>query len=211
MPLDYIAASLLYLLWRRRRAGDGSLVTVKALWKELLSGASGIAIRRDVTFSAVKKALHRLRAEELVEFGAVPKDTAEPGPTPTGFRLSRDPGIVQSPATATMIMTLHNHPAGRLTQRDLVDEVFQASLQNDRNEHLTKEEISELITWCIRRGYFQEIEERASASRSEMQLRTTSKVDMQGPFLARMTAEFRPRAALEPETSSSVEEPKGNG
>jgi len=200
--LDHVAAGVLFLLWKRRRENDGSLVPAKTLHKELRKGLAKAEFREDLKVQAVKKTLRQLKAASLVVFGEAKKTDPAPGPAPNGYRLSPDPPIITWRATAAIVMMLHNHNDSRLKHETLVEEAFASGVTHFKyEERLTKEEISDLVHWSIRHGYIEEVQvtiDDASVPRVETLLGTTSKVDDHELFLKKVADEVKRRPASEP-------------
>ena len=195
MRLDHIAASILYLLWRRRRSNDGSLVSAKTLHEQLLEGQAHTKFRDNLQATAVKKTLRKLKLAGMVEFGVSQKCDPVPGPAPAGYRLSADAPIITWRATAAIVMLLHNHPERRPKREGFIRETLKQGLtHHNREDRLNSREVSELIDWCLRREYFKEekiIIDEMSAPQEEHRLITTSKVDDHELFLKKLAAEVR--------------------
>jgi hypothetical protein len=212
--LDHIAAGVLYLLLRRRRNHDGSLISAKALLEELKDGQARAEYRKDLPVDPVKKALRRLREAGLVEYGEGKKsdsNDSSPGPPPQGYRLSVDPPIITWRATAVIVMLLYNHTERRLSREALIEANLGQGLKHDgRDEPLKAEEISELIDWSLRKGYIKEQNatiDGTSTPRTEKRLITTPKVDECELFLRKLVAEVKPQATSElPDSFSGARE-----
>jgi hypothetical protein len=209
MVLNHIAASILYLLWKRRRSNDGSLVAANVLRNELLAGLAKAQFRDDLKISAVKKTLRRLKAAELIEYGESKKSDSAPGPAPNGYRLSADPPIITWRASAAIVVFLHNHPERRLRRETIIEEAVNSGLtHHNRDEHLDPREVSDLIDWCVRKGYIREEEvaiDEASNFGTRKLLMTTSKVDDCDLFLQKLAAEVKRQVAAE-QPSSRLDE-----
>jgi hypothetical protein len=205
--LDHIAAGVLYLLWKRRRNSDGSLISAKVLRQELVDGAPGTTFRKDLNISAVKAALRKLHAAGMVEYGTSQKEGPDPGPPPKGYRFSAEAPIITWRATAAIVMLLHNHPDRPATHDTVVEEAFKRGLtHHNRDERLTRAEISGLVAYCLRKEYFKEVDviiDEISAPTRERRLTTTSKVDEYELFLKKIAAEVKRQVASETESSAS--------
>ena len=199
MELDHIAAGILYLLWKRRRSNDGSLVPANTLHMELLEGRAKTPFdSRYLKLPAVKKSLRRLKKEGMVEYGESKKSSPIPGPAPNGYRLSADAPIITWRATAAIVMFLHNHSEHRLRREVIIKEAVKLGLtHHDQDQPLSPQEISDLIDWCIRKGYIKEeqitIDEPLSP-KVEKRLITTSMVDQCGLFLVKIAEEVKRQA-----------------
>jgi hypothetical protein len=195
VKLDGIAASVLYLLWKRRRNKDGSLVAAKTLHEELRQGLATAEFRNDLKVTAVKKTLRKLVAEGMVEYGESQKSNPIPGPAPNGYRLSADAPIITWRATAAIVMLLHNHEQRRLKRETIIRAAVELGLaHHHRKDSLSSQEISEVIDWCLRQKYFREEEvtiDEMPHPKVEKRLITTSKVDDHELFLKKIAAESR--------------------
>jgi len=205
--LDYIGSSILYLLWKRRQQGDGSLISAKRLQRELVGGAAGIKFRDDLRINAVKKTLVSLRKDSLIVGVTIPKDTSDPGPAPTGYRFSADAPIVTHRTTAALIMWLYNHPDQRVSSQRFVQEVVELGLAHHRSqEPLSADDVAEQIAYCIQKGYIEEI--YGGPEGGDKRLVVTSKVEEIRMFLERLAGELHRRTERGSELSgiSEVEE-----
>lgn len=214
MRLDHIAAGVLYLLWLRRRNNDGSLVPAKVLHKELLRGLGKAEFREDLKILAVKKTLRQLKAAGMVEYGESKKDDPTPGPAPNGYRLSADAPIITWRATAAIVMHLHNHQETRLRRETLVGELLKLGVtHHNLEEPLTREEIIDLIDWCLRHQYIVEVEvtiDGTAPQTTEKRLVTTPKVDHYELFLQKIAGDVKRRMGAEPSALPAESElPKG--
>jgi hypothetical protein len=213
--LDHIAAGVLYLLWKRRRNNDGSLVPGKVLHKELLRGEAQAEYRQNLRLPAVKKTLRQLKMGGMVEYGESKKSDPIPGPAPNGYRLSADAPVITWRATAAIVMLLHNHAERRLTREILLESASRLGVtHHNREEPLRLEEISDLIGWCIRHGYIKEVEvtlDGSPAHTSETRLVTTSQVDDHELFLQKIAAEVKRQVTSEPEASSGEDDLRKSG
>jgi hypothetical protein len=214
--LDHIAAGVLYLLWKRRRNNDGSLVPAKVLRQELVTGTSDTTFSEDlVKLPAVKKTLRRLKAESMVEYGESKKTDPAPGPAPNGYRLSADAPIITWRATAAIVMLLRDHQETRLKRETLIEEAFKRGVtHHNREDRLTTSEISDLVDWCLHKGYIKEVDvtvETSTTATVEKQLTTTSKVDDYELFLMKIAAEVRRQGSSETRPSASDGELQKSG
>jgi hypothetical protein len=208
MVLDHIASGVLYLLWRRRRGNDGSLVSAKALHKGLQKGDADAAYGDAVKIPAVKKTLRQLKAAGIVEFGQSTKTERYPGPAANGYRLSADPPIIVWRATAAVVMLLYNHPQSRLSREAIIEEASKLGLTDEvRDQRLGAQEISDIIDWCLLNDYIVEREvtiDRPSAQGVEKLMSTTAKVDDCQLFLQKIVVEVKRKAASAPPSSPHV-------
>lgn len=208
--LDHIAAGALYLLWKRRRNNDGSLVAAKELHQELVRGDAGAKYHTSLGIPAVKRALRELRVAGMVEYGESKKNDAAPGPAPNGYRLSADPPIITWRATAALVMLLRNHSERRLRREVLIEESFKLGVtHHNRDEQLTREELAELIAWCIRKEYIAEVEvtiDDIGTPVTEKRLVTTFKVDDYELFLQKLAAEVKRQVATARSSSGEDED-----
>jgi len=197
----------LYLLWRRRRNEDGSLVSAEVLRQELLQGKAGTKFSDQINVDYVKNALRRLKKEGMVEDDTLPKDNSDPGPAPKGYRFSADAPIVTYRATAFMIMRLHNHSERRVKQEAFAEEILPLGLSHYSQDHaLTRSEVVDQIAFCIRKGYFKVIDvisDEFSTPVPEKRLVTTSKVDDYRIFIEKIAADAKMQAATERGPSGS--------
>ncbi len=216
MTLDHIAAAVLYRLWKRRRDKDGSLVPAKVIHEELLKGLGKYEFSQDLQVDALKKTLRQLKAEGLVEYGESKKSSRIPGPPPNGYRLSPDAKIITWRATAAIVVWLHNHQEIRVKREVVIDETFKRGLtHHDRDDRLEREEIAELINWCLRKGYIKEenvANYEGVNSAAETRLSTTPKVDECELFLQKLADEVKLQVASEsPQVSGGGFEHESQG
>jgi hypothetical protein len=201
VTLDHIAAGVLYRLWKRRRNNDGSLVSAQVLRQELVGGLALAVFREDLSVNAVKRTLRALKTEGMVEYGTSVKNDSNPGPPPKGFRLSVDAPIITWRASAALVIWLHNHQERRLKRETVIDEQFSRGLtHHNLDRQLTKDEIGDLIDWCIRKGYIEEgegIAYESTTATAERRLITTSKVDEFALYLSKIASEVKLQVVAE--------------
>lgn len=206
--LNFLGASLLYLLWKRRRSGDGALVAAKTLHQELVAGAAGSTFRETLPVNAVKKELARLQHAGMLNGVVMSKENADPGPAPKGYRFSADAPIITQRPTATMIMKLHNHPEQRVATKHFVQEILALRLgHDDAREPLTPQDIEDQIAYCVKKGYIEEVEteDEGAAPAIQQRLCTTNKVDEYRMFLEKLAAEAKILARNEPALGDALQ------
>jgi hypothetical protein len=201
MSLDSIGASILYLLWRRRRNGDGTLVSAKALLQELTNPELGLGIKESPSLNTIRRALLNLQKAGFVETGAMAKDSGFTGPPPNGHKLSADAPIITWASTAAMVMRLYNHPDQRVRIEDFIREVMTLNLRQDSTQApLTRQDIEDQVASCLRRGYIREIDGEAGETglpANQKLLCTTHKVDEHRIFLERLAPIAHQRSSIE--------------
>jgi hypothetical protein len=197
------------LLWRRRRNGDGSLTPAKALHRELLNGHAKSQFSNDLKVPAVKKSLRALKAAGMVDFGQSTRTDRMPGPTPNGYRISADPPIITWTTSAALVVVLHNHRDRRLKRETLIAEAVRLGVtHHNSDKRLEPGQISDLIDWCVRKGYFLEKEvliEDGAIPTNEMLLTTTAKVDECELFLRKIADEVKHLAVTDRPQSEAGE------
>lgn len=207
--MNYIAACILYLLWKRRRNGDGALATAKKLREELIAGIAGTNFRQDLNIATVKKALVELQRAGMLTMGVTAKEDSEPGPPPNGYRFSADPPIITLRATAAIVMHLHNHRDQRVKREILIQEILALKISHhSANEPLSQQDVDDQIDYCLRKEYLQEVDPPIHgklAESTEKLLATTAKVDQYSMFLKKLADEVKRPVAAEQGPGDSIE------
>jgi len=181
LPLRPIEADILYLIWKRKKLGDGTAMTVRDLHKAL---AHHMGHRTsEVSAQVIKKALHGLKARpgKFLEISAVSKEGS--GPRPAGYRLAAGK-IMTEPSNAAIVMALYNYPEHTPPDRErLIEYIAERGIGGEGgSSYGDRSEIEELIAACIEGRYISE-------DRQSGRLSTTPRVDEERRFLEALAAE----------------------
>lgn len=179
--LKRVEAEILYVIWKRKRRGDGSPMTVRDLHKALAGHDSQGHV--EISDQTVKRAVQSLRSRPGAYLQAAQVGQEGPGKPPAGYKLA--PGnIITRPATAMIVLALYNYPDHTPPDRQsLLEKLAERAPHNQgKSEVLDKEEIERQIAFCIAQGYL--VEDRHSG-----RLSTTPRVDEELRFLAAIADE----------------------
>ncbi len=146
---------MLLVLWERKRAEDGKLMTTREVHSALAEQLGPQA----PSYSAVKDVVRGLQSgqESLLTHDKVPREHGEAGPSPTGYAISSGQ-IMTRPTTAVIVLRLFNYPSyegvgierfvKRISELNLIHE--------ETGELMTREEIVDEIEYSKRLGYVTE-------------------------------------------------------
>jgi hypothetical protein len=215
-PLTKVQSVLLYLMWRRRRSGDGRLSTAKDLLGDLTTAEFAVEFAA-VDDKKLRKPLRHLAEAGLVESGSAPKvKDSDPGPSPTGYRLPDEAKTIGWQSTARLVLELFNHREKPVDARRFIQEMMQLGLcQDDTGNLSSKEDIERQIEYCVRKGYL--IVHKVAHSHAGLidtgALECTELVDQHLGFLQRIAVPKRPAASESgsPPIVSDANAPGGGG
>ena len=193
--LNIFSSALLFLLWRRRRAGDGRLVTAKELHGDLTTSDLASSFTA-IDLRVIKKALRRLEKSGFLESRPVPKDdNTQPGPDPNGYRLPEEGKTITWQSTARIVLELFHHPHPPVEETFFVAEIIRLGLtQEDNDQAMTRDDVVNQIAYCVRKDYVRVDESRDDPTRKigSRHLHCTPRVDAERSFLERIAVPRRP-------------------
>lgn len=195
--LTRLKASILYLMWRRRRNGDGRLSSAKELLSQLTSGqfAGEFAGFVGLDIKKIQKSLRGLEEAGLVESGSGWKeDERQPGPPPTGYRLPEAGKLINWESTAKLLTSLFNNPHRPVHEDRFVSEMLQLGLcQDDSGKPSSRAEILGQIEYCKGKGYITaEVVANNPSGGTGATLQCTSAVDEYWLFIEMLAKQKRP-------------------
>jgi DNA-binding XRE family transcriptional regulator len=207
-PLDELASRLLFLLWKRRRSGNGFPATPEQLRRSLIAGEMPSAYELSLKSPTVKAGLERLAREGFVESEPAMRERPRRGVAPDAYRFSADSSVPTWMSTARVLLQLHSHPYGRADEDTFVAELMQLGLHRDDDaKPLTREDIAKQIEYGRKKEYITAVLGPAYAAGRE--LSTTALVAQHLTFLQKI-AEPTVFSGI-PETTEAKTEPLDEG
>lgn len=211
----------MYLMWRHRRNGSGSLSTPKQLVEQLVTGEFsnlGLDVKilpAEDREKKARKVLRQLAEQGLAESGPAPKENeSAPGPPPSGYRLPEEGKTITWPSTARLILELFNYPERPVDRQRFLNEAVKFGLwQDDTGEQSSDEQVVQQIEYCIRKGYLAP-QQSTSHAGTIATLQCTSLVDQHLSLLKMFALEGKRPVAKETGTQSIVSDanvPVGGG
>jgi hypothetical protein len=181
---------VLYLLWRRRRGGNGRRATAEELRLQLMAGEAGEQFHENLNIVSVKKALATLEKAGLIESGEVPRIGSKPGPAPKGYRFPDDGPMLTWSSTARIILDLYHHPIRPVEETSFIELLLEIGLlQDDTGQPSTREHIVRQLAYCQKNDYIK------LTSDSPRYLSSTNRVDLELMFLEKIAEPKRPPIA----------------
>jgi len=154
-PLNTTEAEILYLIWKRKKLGDGTPMTLKDIHGALVKHRRGK--QSGLSLVAVKKVLQNLKARPAGLLEAIEVSHSGSGPRPLGYRLAPEK-IITWPSTAAIVLALYNYPDhGPLERERFIEHIAGLGLVNEPTQAApTKGQIEAQISACTQWNYIAE-------------------------------------------------------
>jgi hypothetical protein len=173
--LDDFDATVLFRLWKHREDGFGTLVRARDLRNML-----GPQDPKVPSQAQVVRSLEKMKNGGLLEWEKVAVQK-QSGPTPGGFRITSG-NLMTRPATAVMLLEIHNDPTPPTRRSALLPALLQNGFRH-KGSDITEAYVTEQISFCVAKGY---LEQTASGDENDVGLETTKRVDAEHLFIDRL-------------------------
>lgn len=146
-PLTPCDSSVLFELWERRSARDGTGMTIKELFASLAKSPN---CTEKPTLTAVKKSCRKLLDDNRITMANM-GGAGKPGRAPAAFRIKTERMTTSQTSAEIVLRLYHGQDEAAANQSVFLNELKRDIEQLGRTE--TVEDLRERVDHCVSRGY----------------------------------------------------------